>query len=95
MPRIRYRLRTLMIVVAFVALVLVAVLQQFYLNRAQVRLEMYRAEAERARAIAELQRLRAEQQLAAVQSLLEATRAEAKEVGDEARQAQTGKDKRP
>jgi F0F1-type ATP synthase membrane subunit b/b' len=95
MARLRYRLRTIMIVVAFVALVLVVLLQQFYLNRAQVRLEMYRAEAERARAIAEMQRLRAEQQLAATQSLLEAMRAAAKHAGDEGRQAQTGKDKRP
>jgi hypothetical protein len=95
MARIRYRLRTLMIIVAFVALVLVAVVQQFYLNRARVRLEMFRAEAEHARAVAEMQRLRAEQRLAATQSLLDATRVEAKHAGDEGRQAQTGKDKRP
>ncbi len=95
MARIRYRLRTIMIIVAFVALVLVTVLQQYYLNKAQVQMEMYRAEAERARATAEMQRLRAEQQLAAAQSLLEATRAEAKHAGDEVRKAQTGHDKRP
>jgi F0F1-type ATP synthase membrane subunit b/b' len=95
MAQIRYRLRTIMIIVAFVALVLVAVLQQYYLNRAQVQMEMYRAEAEHARATAEMQRLRAEQQLAAAQSLLEATRPEAKHAGEEARQALPRKDKRP
>ena len=45
MARIRFRLRTLMIVVAFVALILVTIMQGVYLKRAEVRMEMYQAEA--------------------------------------------------
>jgi hypothetical protein len=52
-----------------VALVLVVLLQQFYLNRAQVRLEMYRAELAEARAAAAMHRRLAEQQLAAAQKM--------------------------
>jgi hypothetical protein len=59
MVRIRFRLRTLMIVVAFVALVLVAVMQGVYRKRAEVRMQMYRAEAEHARAIADAERAHA------------------------------------
>ncbi len=44
MARIRYRLRTIMIIVAFVALVLVVVIQGVYLRRARVQIEMYRSE---------------------------------------------------
>jgi F0F1-type ATP synthase membrane subunit b/b' len=82
MLRIRYRLRTLMIVVAFVALVLVVLLQGVYLKRAALRMEMHQAEAAGARAVAEMQRLRAEQRLAAAQATLEQVRADAMVTGD-------------
>ncbi len=95
MVRIRYRIRTLMIVVAFVALVLVVVLQAFYLNRAVVRLEMFRAIAARSEAVAEIQRLRAEQQLAAAQATIEQMRAEAMVTGDAVTRGEKEREKEP
>jgi hypothetical protein len=55
----RIRLRSLMIGIAFLALILTVMMQAVLLQRAVVREEMYRAEAEmhRARAEAEARRL--------------------------------------
>ena len=48
------RLRNVMIMIAFVALILTVIMQQVFLQRAQVREELYRAMAEKERADAEL-----------------------------------------
>jgi hypothetical protein len=47
------RLRNVMIVIAFVALILTVIMQQVFLQRAKVREELYRATAEVERADAE------------------------------------------
>jgi uncharacterized membrane protein affecting hemolysin expression len=72
MARIRFRLRTLMIIVAFVALILVVVIQGVYLKRASEELKIYRVIEARDQALAELQ-------LAARQKTLEQSRARTKE----------------
>jgi hypothetical protein len=53
-----------MIVIAFVALILTVIMQQVFLQRAQVREELYRAIAEHQRADAELQLQKARAALA-------------------------------
>ena len=65
MLRIRVRLRTLMIIVAFVALFLVVLMQAAYLKRAEVRMERYQTEAANARAVTVQQIARAERQTVA------------------------------
>ena len=64
MAQVRFRLRTLMITIAFIALLLAVFTQTVLLRRAQVREELYRALAAESRAMAEQQRARAEQQIA-------------------------------
>ena len=66
MRRIRYRLRTLMILVAFVALVVTVVMQAVLLRRAAMREELSRAVAAQNLAMAELARARAEQAIRAI-----------------------------
>jgi F0F1-type ATP synthase membrane subunit b/b' len=70
-----YRLRTLMITIAFVALILTVFMQFVQLRRAAVREEYLRAEAAQQRAEAEQQRELAEANLqrarAAVDQMLE------------------------
>ncbi len=66
MGRIRYRLRTLMIVVAFVALLLTVVMQAVLLRRAALREELSRAVAAQNLAMAERARIRAEQAIRAI-----------------------------
>jgi NhaP-type Na+/H+ or K+/H+ antiporter len=56
----RFRLRTVMITIAFLALILTVIMQGVFLQRAAVREQMLRAEAELARAQADLRRARAE-----------------------------------
>ena len=84
-----------MIIVAFAALVLVVVLQAFYLNRAEQRMQIYQVEARRAREIAEHELVRAEQQLADAHEMLEQAQAEAKVTGEAAKRGQTEKGKQP
>ena len=71
MARIRFRLRTLMIIVAFVAIVFVAVIQGYYIKRAEVRMETHQAEGANVRAAAEHQLARAEKQAAAARHMFE------------------------
>ncbi|MFI5456448.1 MAG: hypothetical protein ACHRXM_13445 [Isosphaerales bacterium] len=59
----RFRLRTLMITIAFVALILTVFMQTILLRRAAVRVEYFRAEAAQQRAEAEQQRALAEANL--------------------------------
>ncbi len=73
-----------MIVVAFVALVLVVLIQAFYLNRAVVRMEMFRADAERARAAAEMERM---QQHLATQQIIDQMETRMKRMIDKAKRA--------
>ena len=54
----------MMIIIAFIALLLVVLMQTVYLRRAQVREEMYRAMAAQNLAVAEQARARAELQVA-------------------------------
>jgi hypothetical protein len=56
----QFRLRSLMIVIAFLALLLTLFVQTIFLQRAMVRSERYRAETARFQAIAEMERQRAE-----------------------------------
>ena len=87
MARIRFRLRTLMIVVAFVALVLVVLLQDFYIGRAELRIFGLQADAESARAAAEMERVRAAQQLLATQQIIDAAETRMKRIIDKAKRA--------
>jgi NhaP-type Na+/H+ or K+/H+ antiporter len=59
----RFRLRTLMITIAFLALILTVFIQTILIQRAAVRLEYFRAEAAQQRAEAEQQRELAEANL--------------------------------
>lgn len=52
--RPRFRLRTMMIIIAFVALILTVITQSFWLRQAAVRAEVNRAMAEQQRLEAEL-----------------------------------------
>ena len=72
MTGVRFRLRTLMIIVAFVALGVVVVMQGVQMARARVQAELFRAEAEHSRAVAEMMRVRAAQELADAQAELDA-----------------------
>ena len=56
MRRIRFRLRTLMIIIAFLALSLTVIIQSVLLHRAAVREQQYRAELAQQRAMADGQR---------------------------------------
>jgi hypothetical protein len=64
MQQVRFRLRTLMITIAFIALLLALFTQTVLLRRAQVREELYRALAAESRAKAAQELARVEQQLA-------------------------------
>jgi len=59
MRQARFRLRTIMIWIAFLALVMTVIVQTVFLQRAAVREQMYRAEMMRERAMAELLEQRA------------------------------------
>jgi NhaP-type Na+/H+ or K+/H+ antiporter len=50
----RFRLRTIMIGIAFLALIMTVIVQTVLLQRAAVREEMFRAEMMRERAVAEM-----------------------------------------
>jgi hypothetical protein len=56
MRQYRFRLRTLMVIIAFVALALMVILQTFELRRMAVRAELYRAVSEQRQAEAFLAR---------------------------------------
>jgi hypothetical protein len=79
MGRIRFRLRTLMIVVAFVALVLTVVMQAVLLRRAAVKEELSRALAAQNLAMAELARADAEAQATANLEALKIVQAQAEQ----------------
>jgi hypothetical protein len=67
MGQSQFRLRTVMIAIAILALVITVMMQGVFLQRGAVREQMLQAEAERARAVAEQARLLAEQELAEAQ----------------------------
>jgi hypothetical protein len=60
MGRIRIRLRTMMIIVAFLALIFVVIIQRFQLDRAQALLKLHQSRIDYARKVAEQQRALAE-----------------------------------
>jgi hypothetical protein len=87
MRRIRFRLRTLMILVVFVALGLTVVTQWMLLRRAAIRTELHQVRAEHERLAAMQARAKAEvalaeQELAALRADVERARMEMTEVGD-------------
>jgi uncharacterized membrane protein len=59
----QFRLRTVMITIALLALVCTVIMQRIQLQRSQVTAELYRAEAERARVFAEQARQKVEAEL--------------------------------
>jgi hypothetical protein len=75
MGRFRFRIRSLMVIVAFVALVIMVITQGVFLSRATVRVQIYQAIAEQERANAQIERDRA-----AVQAI------RARELADQARE---------
>jgi cell division protein FtsL len=64
------RLRNVMIMIAFVALILTVIMQQVFLQRAQVRQELYRAIAEAERADTEWRYHRVQDELDRAKELL-------------------------
>jgi hypothetical protein len=71
MGRIRIRLRTMMIIVAFLALIFLVVIQRIELNRAAALLQMQQSRMDYARAMAEQQRALAEVEAARKQKMIE------------------------
>jgi hypothetical protein len=71
MRKLRFRLRTVMITIAFVALILTIVMQSVYLQRALIREAIYRAMAEQQRAEAEMRYLQAQAALERANQLLQ------------------------
>jgi hypothetical protein len=59
MRKLRFRLKTVMIIVAFAALILTVVMQSVLLRRAAIREQLYRNQAERERDIAVAEAMRA------------------------------------
>jgi hypothetical protein len=59
MRRLRFKLKSLMIAVAFAALILAVIIQGALLRRAAIHADMFRAEAERQRDIAARESARA------------------------------------
>jgi hypothetical protein len=59
MLKLRFRLKTLMIIVAFAALILTVVIQSVLLRKAMLIAELSRAEAEQARDVALMREARA------------------------------------
>ena len=84
MLKIRYRQQTLMIVVAIAALGLVVLMQRVYLARANVRMELHRAEAESSSQRAAIHRARADKELAAMQAQFELMKSAGKKAMDKA-----------
>jgi hypothetical protein len=82
MQRLRFRLRTLMILVVFVALGLTVVIQWMLLRRAAIRTELHQARAEEQRVAAVRARVKAEQALAQVRADIDRAKNELTEVGD-------------
>ncbi len=75
MPLRQFRLRTLMIVIAFLALFIMVIMQGIQLQRTAAREQVLRAEAERMRVDAERGRILAEQLRDQAQARLEQARA--------------------
>jgi NhaP-type Na+/H+ or K+/H+ antiporter len=71
MPRLRFRLRTIMIAIAFIALLLTVVIQGFLLQRNVVRAELARAIAERDRADAAMRYMQAQAALEQYQNAVQ------------------------